>query len=231
MSLFGNVLVVDDSKVFSAAMQTVLAPHADEVAVAHSVGQALDALAQQEPSLLIADVVLPDGDGFEILEQLREHDETGSILVTSRRTSAGARRAFKLGALDYLPKPITLRDIASAWATRSGRVETEPRVKAAPLGFALLGERDADVGLCWEIADLSLGGAFLLTGAPVEIGRVLPLSLRVREASISVLAEVVRVQEPSWSAPGGIGVKLQPLDDSSGSRLVQVLRDLRYAAA
>ncbi len=222
-----HVLVVDESVRFASAMRRALESQVSQVQTASRLEEALALIRAGEPQLVVADVQLPDGDGFELLEAMSEPDRC--LLLTSHRTTVDARRAHRLGALDYLTKPVTLKAVQAAWQSRGDTESREaPRIARPALGYALLGERDADIGLCWEIGDLSENGAFLLSGGPVAPGRVIPLRLQVEPYAIAVVAEVVRVQPPSWNERAGIGVRIDPVDDAERIVLQKALRALRY---
>lgn len=122
--------------------------------------------------LLLVDVVLPDGDGFELLRRARELADPPEVFLLTAR-ACDAARALEMGALGYLTKPICFRDIAAAW-TRSQKPVwvPSPRIRRPPIAHALI--VDPDEGACsevrWEIHDISLTGAFLATNGPVESG-------------------------------------------------------------
>ncbi|MEM6470690.1 MAG: sigma 54-interacting transcriptional regulator [Planctomycetota bacterium] len=82
-----------------------------------SAKQAMAALRKQDFDVVVTDVMLPDGDGLDVLRKIREHDKhLPVILMTSSSDSGLAIQAMKLGALDYLLKPIDvseMRDVVS----------------------------------------------------------------------------------------------------------------------
>ncbi len=102
-----KVLVVDDE----AAMREVLELRLDqagfEVHLAESGEEARDAVDAVAPDLVLSDVVLPDANGVELLDALRGGDENRPIiLMTAYGTVDSAVEAMKLGAFDFLTKPL-----------------------------------------------------------------------------------------------------------------------------
>ncbi len=110
-----KVLVVDDSRMARHVVATVLRR------LGHSIVEAADgeeavAMAQQEqPSLIILDLSLPDQSGLEALEQIRQlvgHAQTPVIVVSASREAAAIQGARKLGVTNYLGKPVDGKDLA-----------------------------------------------------------------------------------------------------------------------
>jgi YesN/AraC family two-component response regulator len=82
-------------------------------------------LAQsQSPDLIVCDILMPDMDGYTVLEILRRSPETASIpfiFLTAKVTMADLRQGMELGADDYLTKPCTVEQFLAAIATRLKR--------------------------------------------------------------------------------------------------------------
>jgi len=81
------------------------------VRVAGSVNGFLQAIVDEgAPDLLLLDVMLPDGDGFDVLSKMRRHQALGSlpiIMLTARNDAADIGRGLALGADGYITKPYT----------------------------------------------------------------------------------------------------------------------------
>ncbi|NTV93828.1 MAG: two-component system response regulator [Thiobacillus sp.] len=104
-----TLLVVDDIPDNLAVMTEILTP-AYRVLVANTGPLALR-LAQSEPApdLILLDVMMPDMDGYAVLEQLRRDHRTADlpvIFVTAMNAMADEQRGFDLGAVDYITKPV-----------------------------------------------------------------------------------------------------------------------------
>lgn len=102
-----TILTVDDDRAVHHLIRRVLEDRALEVCSASSISEALDKVSTESPSVVLLDVVLPDGSGLSLVQRLRELDpRLPVIIITSHDTSETAIEAMKLGAFDFLPKPI-----------------------------------------------------------------------------------------------------------------------------
>lgn len=101
------ILIVDDDKSNRKILFDLLKPYA-RIVLAKNAAQAIDSARNQKPSLILLDVVMPDKNGFEILEQLKQEEQTRNIAVifiTARNSYTDETRGFRLGACDYIRKP------------------------------------------------------------------------------------------------------------------------------
>jgi len=100
-----KLLIVDDSRLARKELQNLLSRHSDlyVVAEATDVKTAVAAINEHQPDIVLLDIHLPDGDGFDVLEQA---DYTPQVIFTTAYEQH-ALRAFELNALDYLLKPVT----------------------------------------------------------------------------------------------------------------------------
>ena len=102
------ILVVDDDPGFRKLLETILTGAGYQVQTAGTVGEALRLAATRQFHLVLSDLKLPDGDGLAVLRWLSENaPETPVIMLTAFGTIASAVEAMKLGAADYLGKPLS----------------------------------------------------------------------------------------------------------------------------
>jgi two-component system response regulator PilR (NtrC family) len=100
-----KILVVDDERSMRELLELVLKREGYSVYTAENGTRALDLVRQNVYDLLISDVKMPDMNGIELLERVREvSPETMVIMITAFATVETARRAFKLGAEDFVIK-------------------------------------------------------------------------------------------------------------------------------
>lgn len=225
-----SVLVVEDSQVLREVMKAVLTPHAKLVETAASVAEAL-AILEETPdfSLLLSDVQLPDGTGFDVLAHVRRSaPESRAILMTARWEAADAERATAMGALAYLPKPLAFRDIARVLRRAESLAAHRPTRRRSS-GKAVLrdGARPGVPHFAWEMRDLSVSGAFLETQGPLAVGTSLDLDLVIGADTVRVTAVVARLQEPSWGGPGGVGVRFEDLSAEARAWIEQHVAEAR----
>ncbi len=104
----GHILVVDDEASILSTLKKALSLEGYAVDVAGGVGVAMNKLARRSYDVLLLDIALPDGDGVELLERLRASGvETPAIMMSGHATIDAAVRATRLGALDFLEKPLS----------------------------------------------------------------------------------------------------------------------------
>ena len=112
MSIKERVLVIDDEVNGAAALETLLKEDGYEVARAHDARSGLQHLEQVEPDIVLTDLRMPGMDGLELLARIKEiRPETMVILMTAYGTVKTAVKAMKLGAEDYLSKPIDVEEL------------------------------------------------------------------------------------------------------------------------
>jgi DNA-binding NtrC family response regulator len=105
------VLVIDDDPNFSRLLETILRGEGYTVEVAATVRDALSLGSRTACNLIITDLRLPDGDGLQVLEFFREQSpHSPVIMITAFGTVPNAVEAMKLGAADYLGKPLSSPD-------------------------------------------------------------------------------------------------------------------------
>jgi DNA-binding NtrC family response regulator len=102
-----NILVIDDDRIILDSLCEFLSLEGFQTKGTETLKGALAELDKQNYSLVITDVNLPDGDGLELLDTIKqEHPQTVAIVITGYGTIESAVRAIKQGAYDYLTKPI-----------------------------------------------------------------------------------------------------------------------------
>lgn len=100
------LLLVEDEEDLAFALERLLRREGHSVDRASGFREALRLSAARLYDAVLLDLGLPDGDGFELLERLREPDGCPVIVQTGRDDAASAVRALRLGAADYLTKPV-----------------------------------------------------------------------------------------------------------------------------
>jgi DNA-binding NtrC family response regulator len=107
-----TVLVVDDERTLARAIKAYLTEAGYETEVAGDAEQALGMIETMRPDVVFSDVRLPGMSGIDLLRRIREFDPGISVVVmTAHGTIEGAVEAVKLGAFDYLKKPVDLEEL------------------------------------------------------------------------------------------------------------------------
>ncbi|MCI9315294.1 MAG: response regulator [Lachnospiraceae bacterium] len=102
-----TILVVDDDRTNLALAQKILTPRY-RIAASNSGRGALKYLENHHPALILLDINMPDLDGFEVMEQLRQKEEIRSIPViflTADNLAETEVKCFRMGAMDFVTKP------------------------------------------------------------------------------------------------------------------------------
>ena len=108
-----RVLVVDDEPRLTHFIRLNLEHDGFEVIEATSGSQALTAMRDRLPDLILLDVMMPDLDGFETLQLIREISTVPVIMLTAKGEEEDRVRGLELGADDYIAKPFSPREMVS----------------------------------------------------------------------------------------------------------------------
>lgn len=117
----GSILLVDDDRLAARGLERMLLHHGYAVTTSHDGQEALELVASRTFDLVILDVMMPQMSGFEVLVALRqEHSiaELPVIMATGLDTTDDVIEALRLGANDYLTKPIDFRLAAARLSTQ-----------------------------------------------------------------------------------------------------------------
>jgi two-component system nitrogen regulation response regulator NtrX len=152
-----SILVVDDEAGVRASLTGILADESYEVEAVGSGEECLAAVGVRRFDLVLLDVWLPGADGLETLARLRESDpELPVVMISGHGTIETAVRAVRLGARDFVEKPLSLEKtlLAVRNALQQRRLEAEVRTLKRQLGqrYVMVGESPALQALRGEIA-------------------------------------------------------------------------------
>ena len=107
MKIMKKILFIDDDPVLQETLATLLGQNNYELISALNGEQGLLVAKNQDPDLIILDLVLPKKDGFVVLEELKSDDETKDkqvMVLTNLDEAKDVERALNLGAMTYLVK-------------------------------------------------------------------------------------------------------------------------------
>lgn len=106
-----RVLVVEDNREIRALMQSSLSVEGFEVQTAASLSEATALFRHDPPDVIVLDLGLPDGDGVELVQEVRKRHTTPIIVVSARHQEAQKIRLLDAGADDYLTKPFSVAEL------------------------------------------------------------------------------------------------------------------------
>jgi PAS domain S-box-containing protein len=144
-----TILIVDDNP----ANLSVLSDHLEErgfrILVAQSGAKALERARRVQPDLILLDALMPEMDGFEICRRLKADEATQAIPVIFMTVLTGAEekvKAFELGAVDYMTKPLLPEEVLARVATHLRLRSLTRRLEQAHAELAArVGERTAEI--------------------------------------------------------------------------------------
>lgn len=114
--MFEKILVVDDNKWNVKLLQQILQDEQYEVYILESGSDVLEKSKFIKPDAILLDIMMPGIDGFEVCRLLKEEPETKDIpviMVTAKTDGQDLKKAFNLGAFDYIKKPIDELEVIS----------------------------------------------------------------------------------------------------------------------
>jgi len=100
-----SILVVDDDKEIVSAIEIYLKNEGYKIIKAHNGNQALEKIKQNEIHLIILDIMMPEKDGLETLEEIRKKKSIPVILLSAKSEDYDKIEGLNLGADDYITKP------------------------------------------------------------------------------------------------------------------------------
>jgi len=135
-----RILVVDDEERMVRFIRLNLEHDGFQVSEAFNGKQAIQKMRDLTPDLILLDVMMPDLDGFEVLETIREISNVPVIMLTAKGEEDDRVRGLELGADDYVTKPFSPRELVSrakavlrrtegASGSMHGLIEVDERLK------------------------------------------------------------------------------------------------------
>ncbi len=123
-----KILVIDDEPSITELLAYNLRRHGYEVSVAHDGLSALARAREEEPDLIILDLMLPGMDGLDVCRTLRRESRVPIIMVTARDNEIDRVVGLEIGADDYVTKPFSVRELMARVRATLRRVEIEQEV-------------------------------------------------------------------------------------------------------
>ena len=110
--MLSSVLIVDDEQVLATAIADFLTRHHYAVSVNTKGEEALRTIEEEHPDIVLLDYRLPRMDGLKVLRKIKDtHPEIEVVMMTAHGSVEGAVEAMKLGAFDYISKPLDLEEL------------------------------------------------------------------------------------------------------------------------
>jgi two-component system, OmpR family, response regulator RegX3 len=224
-----RILLVEDEESITAPLSEALSREGFDTSVAGSASAAVELAKQVRPDLVLLDVMLPDGSGFDVARELRRDSRVPIIMLTARGEEADRVAGLELGADDYVVKPFSARELVA-------------RVRAVLRRVAETGERRAEGAIV--IGDVRLDAdrrSTTLQGGELELSRKeFDLLRLLMENSGSVVTRerlIDEVWDTNWFGStktldvhvSGLRKKLG--DDSNAPRYIHTVRGVGFRFA
>src|SRR5918997_4672348 len=108
-----TILMVEDELSITEPLSEALAREGFDTEVAGTVADALELARRVEPDLVLLDVMLPDGSGYDVCRDLRAGSRVPIIMLTARGEETDRIVGLELGADDYIVKPFSAREVVA----------------------------------------------------------------------------------------------------------------------
>jgi two-component system, OmpR family, response regulator RegX3 len=220
-----TILLIEDEEAISEPLAAALAREGFDPLVAGTAAQGLELFELRTPDLVLLDVMLPDGDGRDLLRRIRETSRTPVVMLTARGEEMDRVLGLELGADDYVTKPFSAAELAA-------------RIRAV---LRRVGEAAAPGATALEAGDVRMN---LDTHEATRAGE--PLELTVKEFELlRVLLEhagklvkrddlVHEVWDPAWfGSTKTLDVHISALrkklgDDPAAPRYIHTVRGVGF---
>jgi CheY-like chemotaxis protein len=109
-----DILIVDDSNTNNFLLESILESEGFNTSTAFSGKEALKLISNEKPDLILLDIMMPNLDGFSVLEELQQRTDTKQIpvvFVTAKNEEALWQKAIDNGARDLILKPIDVTKV------------------------------------------------------------------------------------------------------------------------
>ncbi|MCY7735489.1 response regulator transcription factor [Bacillus safensis] len=165
--LQSKVLMIDDEKEILELINTVLTREGiDRVITASTARDGLAKFHQEQPDLVILDIMLPDGEGYDICRQIRETSHVPIIFLSAKGEESDKIVGLAIGGDDYITKPFSPKEVAYRVKAQLRRIsylqstQADPVIKKGPFE---LNEQQAELTKNGSIIELTPKELLLMT--------------------------------------------------------------------
>lgn len=150
-----KILVVDDEAPILEAVSYTLRKEGFKVSVAMNAEACMRVFREEQPDLIILDVMLPSASGFQVCKKIRASHDTPIILLTARAEERDKIMGLELGADDYVTKPFSVRELMARVKAVLRRGTDEPGATLIQLGDLVIDEARHEVTQSGQRVELS----------------------------------------------------------------------------
>ena len=158
-----HILIVDDDRDTLSTLCTLVTQEGFTATGASSLAEARQCIAQKKPDVVLLDLVLPDGDGMDLFQDVESRASMEIVLVTGHASIETSVQALRLGAADYLIKPINIKQLKSVLSRIARPTELKAEINNLRGELRRLGHFGR-----------LIGGSSIMQHVYDQIGRVAP---------------------------------------------------------
>jgi two-component system, OmpR family, response regulator RegX3 len=187
-----RVLLIEDEESIHEPLAAALDREGFAAEVATTAAEGLERFRSRPPDLVLLDVMLPDGDGRDVLREIRRTSRTPVVMLTARGEEMDRILGLELGADDYVSKPFSARELTARMRAVMRRVAAPPPTEQTVLevGDVVMNLNTRSVQHAGSDVELTLKEFELLRVLMEQAGRVV-----TREDLID------EVWDPNWFGP------------------------------
>ncbi len=158
-----HILIVDDDRDTLSTLCTLVEQEGFSTVGASSLAEARQCIARKKPDVVLLDLVLPDGDGMDLFQDVESRASMEIVLVTGHASIETSVQALRLGAADYLIKPINIKQLKSVLSRIARPTELKAEINNLRGELRRLGHFGR-----------LIGGSPIMQNVYDQIGRVAP---------------------------------------------------------
>jgi DNA-binding response OmpR family regulator len=218
--------MVEDEESITVPLSEALAREGFDTEVAGTAAAALELAGRIEPDLVLLDVMLPDGSGYDVCRELRSSSRVPIIMLTARGEETDRIVGLELGADDYIVKPFSAREVVArirAVLRRSGESAAEQQDGPIEIGPLRLDRGRRSAALAGDELDLTRKEFELLHLLMAEAGSVV-----TRERLIDEVWDVNWFGSTKTLDVHVSGLRRKLGDSSSSPRFIHTVRGVGF---
>jgi two-component system response regulator RegX3 len=220
-----TILLVEDEEAISEPLAAALGREGFEMLVAGTAARGLELFETRSPDLVLLDVMLPDGDGRDVLRRIRDTSRTPVIMLTARGEEMDRVLGLELGADDYVTKPFSAAELAARIRAvlRRGGEATDPESTVLEAGDVRMDLDTHEATRAGEPLDLTVKEFELLRVLLEHAGKLVRRDQLVHE-----------VWDPAWfGSTKTLDVHVSALrkklgDDPAAPRYIHTVRGVGF---
>ena len=220
-----TILLVEDEEAISEPLAAALGREGFEMLVAGTAARGLELFETRSPDLVLLDVMLPDGDGRDVLRRIRDTSRTPVIMLTARGEEMDRVLGLELGADDYVTKPFSAAELAARIRAvlRRGGEAADPETNVLEAGDVRMDLDTHEATRAGEPLDLTVKEYELLRVLLEHAGKLVRRDQLVHE-----------VWDPAWfGSTKTLDVHVSALrkklgDDPSAPRYIHTVRGVGF---